>query len=102
MRGLASVELCGILDKVTAEAIAAIDVTPFAGLVPWLTSLGHKLRASVAKHSATSEEHELLHLIEFAAFRFGDPLLQATSIDDLDDRLDSLVGSQEALYCTAL
>lgn len=44
----------------------------------------------------------MLHLIEFAASRFGDPLLQASNLDDLDDRLDALVASPEALHCTAL
>ncbi len=86
----------------TAEAIAPIGATPFAGLVPWLASLWRRLRASVARRDATDEEEQVLHLIEFAASRFGDPVLRATSVDDLDDRLDALVSSPEALYCTAL
>jgi hypothetical protein len=92
----------GHAGEVTAEALAPLGATPFAGLVPWLASLWRRLRASVAKRVATAEEEQVLHLIEFAASRFGDPLLRASSIDDLDDQLDGLVGSPEALYWTAL
>lgn len=87
---------------VTTEAISPIGATPFAGLVPWVASLWRRLRVSVAGHVATREEEQVLHLIEFAASRFGDPLLQASNLDDLDDRLDALVASPEALHCTAL
>jgi hypothetical protein len=87
---------------VTAVAIAPIGATPFGGLVPWLASLWRRLRTPVAGHVNTNEEEQVLHLIEFVAARFGDPLLHAASIDDLDDRLDTLVGSSEALHCTAL
>lgn len=86
----------------TTEAIAPIGATPFAGLLPWLASLVKKLRAASVGRTATNEERELLNLIEFAAVRFGDSLLQAHSVDDLDNRLDALVGSPDALYCTAL
>jgi hypothetical protein len=87
---------------VTAEAISPLGATPFAGLVPWVASLWRRLRVSVAGRVATKEEEQVFHLIEFAASRFGDPLLQASSYDDLDDRLDALVASPEALHCTAL
>lgn len=82
--------------------MAPINATPFAGLLPWLTSLAKKLRIAVLGHTATSEERELLGLIEFVGARFGESLLRASSLDDLDERLDDLVGSPDALYCTAL
>jgi len=68
----------------------------------WLGSLRPRLQKSVAEHVATEEEQQVLYLIEFAASRFGDPLLHATSVDDLDDRLDALTDSPEALHCTEL
>jgi len=67
-----------------------------------LSSLRPRLQKSVAEHVATDEERQVLHLIEFAASRFGDPLLHATSVDDLDDRLDARTDSPEALLCTEL
>ena len=79
-----------------------MSATPLAGLVPWLEPLVRNLRASVANENATNEERELLSLIEFVGSRFGDSLLQAGSEDELDDRLDDLVRSPEALYCTVL
>jgi hypothetical protein len=70
--------------------------------VPWLTALWRRLRTSVETKVATPEEAQLFHLIEFVASRFGTPLLQVASIDDLDDRLDELAGSPEAFLATAL
>jgi hypothetical protein len=87
---------------VSTEAISPISATPFAGLTPWLASLWRNLRAAVAQRAATKEEAQVLHLIEFVSARFGDPVVQASSIDDLDDQLDALVGSPDALHCTAL
>lgn len=87
---------------VVAATLAPIGATPFAGLISWLGSLRPRLQKSVAEHVATDEERQVLHLIEFAASRFGDPLLHATSVDDLDDRLDALTDSLEALHCTEL
>jgi len=87
---------------VVAATLAPIGATPFAGLISWLGSLRPRLQKSVAEHVATDEERQVLHLIEFAASRFGDPLLHAASVDDLDDRLDALTDSPEALHCTEL
>jgi hypothetical protein len=70
--------------------------------MPWLASLWQRLRSLVDSRKATQEEVQVLHLIEFAASRFGEPLLRASSLEDLDDRLDALVGSPEALHWTAL
>ncbi|MBX3155003.1 MAG: hypothetical protein KF773_03310 [Deltaproteobacteria bacterium] len=86
----------------TTDAIAPIGATPFAGLLPWLSSLAKQLRTAVLGRTATNEERELLSLIEFAAVRFGGELLRAESLDDLDERLDELVGSPDAIHCTAL
>jgi len=87
---------------VVTATLAPIGATPFAGLISWMGSLRPRLQKSVAEHVATDEEQQVLHLIEFAALRFGDPLLHATSVDDLDDRLDALTDSPEALHCTEL
>lgn len=87
---------------VVAATLAPIGATPFAGLISWLGSLRPRLQKSVAEHVATDEERQVLHLIEFASSRFDGPLLHATSVDDLDDRLDALTDSPEALHCTEL
>ncbi len=79
---------------VTAAEIAPIDARPFAGVVPWLASLWRKLRAAVEIHQATTEEHEVLHLIEYVTSAVGRPVLAARNVDDLDDQLDSLIGSE--------
>ena len=82
---------------VTAAEIAPIDATHFAGVVPWLVSLWRKLRAAVEVHQATNEEQQVLHLIEYVTSAIGRPVLAASDADDLDDRLDSLVGSDALL-----
>jgi hypothetical protein len=82
---------------VTAAEIAPIDATPFAGVVPWLVSLWRKLRAAVEVHQATNEEQQVLHLIEYVTSAIGRPVLAASDVDDLDDRLDSLIGSEALL-----
>jgi len=79
---------------VTAVEIAPINATPFAGVVPWLVSLWRKLRAAVDVHQATNEEQQVLHLIEYITSAIGRPVLAASDVDDLDDRLDSLIGSE--------
>lgn len=81
----------------TAAEIAPIDATPFAGVVPWLVSLWRKLRAAVEVHQATNEEQQVLHLIEYVTSAIGRPVLAASDVDDLDDRLDSLIGSEALL-----
>ena len=81
----------------TAAEIAPIDATPFAGVVPWLVSLWRKLRAAVEVHQATNEEQQVLHLIEYVTSAIGGPVLAASDVDDLDDRLDSLIGSEALL-----
>jgi hypothetical protein len=70
--------------------------------LPWLTSLWRDLRRLVADASATKEERELLHLIEYAASRHGDVLLSAADLDELDDRLDDLLGDSEVLRWNTL
>ncbi len=93
----------GITDQVrqawivTAAEIAPIDATPFAGVVPWLVSLWRKLRAAVEVHQATNEEQQVLHLIEYVTSAIGRPVLAASDVDDLDDRLDSLIDSEALL-----
>lgn len=82
---------------VTAAAIASIDATPFAGMMPWLVSLWRKLQAAVEAHQATNEEQRVFHLIEYVTSAIGSPVLSAADVDDLDDQLDLLVGSQELL-----
>ena len=93
----------GITDQVrqagivTAVEIAPIDATPFAGVVPWLVSLWRKLRAEVEVHQATNEEQQVLHLIEYVTSIIGGPVLAASNVGDLDDRLDSVIGSEALL-----
>lgn len=70
--------------------------------LPWLTSLWRNLRSLVANATATKEERELLHLIESAASRLGDVLLAASDLDDLDDRLEALLGQPEVFRWNAL
>jgi hypothetical protein len=82
---------------VTAVELAPIDATPFAGVVPWLVSLWRKLRAAVEVHQATNEEQQVLHLIEYVTSAIGSPVLAASNVDDLDDRLDVLIGSESLL-----
>jgi hypothetical protein len=55
-----------------------IDVTPFAGVMPWLVSLWRKLRAAVEVHQATNEEQQVLHLIEYVTSAIGGPVLTAS------------------------
>jgi hypothetical protein len=43
----------------------------------------------------TDEERKLLELAEFGAATFGAPLLEAKDLDDLDNRVDSLLESRE-------
>jgi len=61
----------------------------------WLASLWRQLRALADSHEATQEDVDMLHTIEIAAERCGKPLLEATSLDDLDDRIDELIDSPE-------
>jgi hypothetical protein len=82
---------------VTAAEIAPIDATPFASVVPWLVSLWRKLRAAVEVNQATNEEQQVLHLIEYVTSAIGRPVLAANDVDDLDDRLDALIGSEDLL-----
>jgi hypothetical protein len=82
---------------VTAAEIAPIDATPFAGVMPWLVSLWRKLRAAVEVHQATNEEQQVLHLIEYVTSAIGRPVLEASDVDDLDDRLDAVIGSEAML-----
>lgn len=70
-----------------------------AGLV---VAQWRKLRAAVEVHQATNDEQQVLHLIEYVTARFGGPLLDAATLDDLDDALDAVIGSPEALYSTRL
>lgn len=84
----------------TAGEIAPLDATPFAGVVPWLVSLWRKLRATVEGHQATNEEQRVLHLIEYVTSTIGGPVLAASDVDDLDDRLDSIIGSEALLGST--
>lgn len=85
-----------------AETTAHPGSTAFDGLMPWLASLWRQLRDLVNAHKATAEERQILHLMEFAGLRFGVPLLLASSIDDLDDRLDDLVDSPDWSHLNAL
>jgi hypothetical protein len=82
---------------VTAAEIAPIEAPPLAGVVPWLVSLWRKLRTAVEGHHATSEEQQVLHLIEYVTSAIGQPVLAASDIDDLDDQLELLVGSEHLL-----
>jgi hypothetical protein len=66
-------------------------------VVPWLVSLWRKLRATVEVHQATNEEQQVLHLIEYVTSAIGCPVLAASDVDDLDDRLDTLIGSEALL-----
>jgi hypothetical protein len=87
---------------VTAETIAPSGAPPFDGLMPWLASLWKRLRDLVNAREATPEELQILHLMEFAGLRFGEPLVRVASMDDLDDRLDDLAGSPDWLHFNAL
>jgi hypothetical protein len=86
------------------EAIAkgglAIDVG--GSLLSALTSTWRQLRGAVSKMTASKEDRELLSLMEFAASRYGEPLLSSANVDDLDDRIDSLLASPEVSQLNAL
>ncbi|HEX4420316.1 MAG TPA: hypothetical protein VH165_20510 [Kofleriaceae bacterium] len=81
----------------TAAAIGSIDTMPFAGMVPWLVSLWRKVRAAIEAHQATSEEQQVFHLIEYVTSAIGRPVLASSDVDDLDDQLDALIGSEDLL-----
>jgi len=68
--------------------------------LPQLVSLWRKLRAAVEVDQATTEEQQVLHLIEYVTSAIGRPVLAASDVDDLDDRLDSLIGSESLLAST--
>lgn len=81
----------------TATEIAPLDTSSLTGVVPWLVSLWRKLRAAVEVQQATLEEQEVLHLIEYVTSTIGRPVLAASDMDDLDDQLDALIGSDALL-----
>jgi hypothetical protein len=56
-------------------------------LPPWIELILRKIRQAFL----TDEEKRLLHLAEFGAATFGAPLLEATDLDDLDDRIDNIL-----------
>lgn len=92
----------GILFDVIEASLETFHAAPFGGLFPWLAARWQQLRASVTEATASKEDRELLHLVEFAVLRFGDPLLRAENQDALDDQLDSFADSPDALNFTAL
>lgn len=61
----------------------------------WLASLWRQLKALVDSHEATQEDVDMLYTIEIVTERCGKPLLKASSLDDLDDRIDELIDSPE-------
>jgi hypothetical protein len=81
------------VQEATAKGGLAIDVG--GSLLSALTSTWRQLRGAVSKVTATKEDRELLSLMEYAAARHGEGLLSATSVDDLDDRIDCLLASPE-------
>ncbi len=85
-----------------AERVLSLPGLPGGGLVPWLASLWRDLRSRVLARSATKEEAELLHLLEYAASRHGDVLLAARDVDDLDDRLDAQLDDPDVFRWNAL
>lgn len=70
--------------------------------MPWLAALWRDLRRAVENASATKEERELLLLLDYAASKLGDVLLNATDRDDLDDRLDALLDDPDVFHWNAL
>jgi hypothetical protein len=99
---LASPGRCGMLRSVVAPVLSPFGATPFAGVVSQLAPLWQPLRALAERPTATAEEEQALHLIEYLTSRFGAPLLAAGTLDELDDELDELVDSHDVLHCTAL
>jgi hypothetical protein len=85
-----------------ATTAAPISANPFAGLLPRLAATVRQLREAPSNQDATHEERELGSLIEYALLHFGAPLLHANSADDLDDHLDALLETPDALLCTTL
>ena len=75
---------------------------PFAGEAPGFASLWRRLHAALRDQRATAEEQQVLHLIEYVMSSVGDPLLAAKDVDDLDDRIDEIVGSREVLGSIAI
>jgi hypothetical protein len=73
------------MSRSTAEALGSL------GLPPWLAVILRKIRQAFL----SDEEKRLIHLMEFAASTFGAPLLAATSLDDLDDRIDAMIERPE-------
>ncbi len=61
------------------------------GFLPWLTSIWRSLRRLAPAVAPTKEEEALLHLVAYAVSHFGDAVLSASDVDDLDDRLDDLL-----------
>jgi hypothetical protein len=87
---------------VTAGVLEPIGTMPFAGVVPWFASLWRALRTAREDRRATAEQRQVLHLIEYVVSSVGDPLLAAKDVDELDDRIDELIGSQEILGSLAI
>lgn len=89
---------------VTADALAtdALRELPGSGLVPWLASFWRDLRRAVRSATATKEDRELLLLLDYGVSRLGDEVLDASDLDDLDDRLDVLLDDPDVFHWNAL
>lgn len=81
--------------SVTTEALPLANPTSVAGTMSWLTSKWRQLKALVDSREATQEDVDMLHTIEIVTERCGKPLLKASSLDNLDDRIDELIDSPE-------
>lgn len=60
-------------------------------LPPWIDLILRRVRHALM----TDEEKHTLELAEFGAAAFGRPLLEASDLDELDNRLDMLLESSE-------
>lgn len=100
--GLATGRPLGQPQGVTEIANAQSFADHPGAFLPWLVSVWRDLRRLVAEATATKQERELLHLVEYAASHHGGLILSASDLDDLDDRLDELLGDPAVWRWNAL
>lgn len=89
-----------VVEETLVQRGLAVDVG--GSLLSMLTARWRSLRDAVSKMIASKQERELLLLLDYAATRYGEELLSATNVDDLDDRIDELTDNPDVFLLNAL
>ena len=86
-----------VVDSLTMESALPGRIEQPAAEIGFWSSLVDVLARFARGTTLSDSERHRLHLIGFAASRFGAPLLSAGSLDELDDRVDTLISDPEIL-----